>query len=485
METIENMVNFLEKRFRNDPGTCEWFSVPRALGRLQKLLELTSGDYGEDEAQELLDWSRMHSLVKVKEAAVPTQICPPQISSMELSDIKVGGKARKPDDAYYDKSEVLRERVPRGLCILQYKIGGEPGWKARIVVHAFHKFTGGLEDNDDCNTDPANFSYGKDYEVYFRQRAESAETIVCTQKINGEAAHFSAIEINGSILYCAGSKNVHMLFRNEADIELHRDSRYMWARSIAKTVLRDFNRMEEETRQMFISFLVMSKLTGVFEILSKDHEHVESLDHLSEPQMWFLGWSQGPPFDRETSNRSLLSLPPVDGYKIAEAFGLRPTPYSVIPLTSLQERIDYIHRNLYGVEGEVLMFVNEAQEVIGLVKKKSIWYICLRAIREKVKSAITSQMKSMNAKESPSTKVSKHTPSRRECKIKASVGPAWLLDFVMKPPSKFERTRYNGFRTRSNAASDLDCAPCTEEVNTRRKHSTKLTTMRGAFQSIS
>jgi len=44
-----------------------------------------------------------------------------------------------------------------------------------------------------------------------------------------------------------------------------------------------------------------------------------------------------------------------------------------------------IVRNLYNTEGRVLYFLNENNQVIGLLKKKSIWYIILRAIREKVK----------------------------------------------------------------------------------------------------
>ena len=60
---------------------------------------------------------------------------------MILCDLKVFSKSRKPDDAIYDKSETLRERVPRGLSVLRYKRGGDAEWRSRIIVHAFRKFT--------------------------------------------------------------------------------------------------------------------------------------------------------------------------------------------------------------------------------------------------------------------------------------------------------------------------------------------------------
>ena len=46
------------------------------------------------------------------------------------------------------------------------------------------------------------------------QPLEAAVSVVSTRKANGEAAHLAARCIDGRVLICAGSKNVHMLFRN-------------------------------------------------------------------------------------------------------------------------------------------------------------------------------------------------------------------------------------------------------------------------------
>jgi len=42
-------------------------------------------------------------------------------------------------------------------------------------------------------------------------------------------------------------------------------------------------------------------------------------------------------------------------------------------------------RGLQGTEGRVVYFLDKDDNVIGLLKKKSAWYIILRALREKVK----------------------------------------------------------------------------------------------------
>merc|ERR1712004_586199 len=41
----------------------------------------------------------------------------------------------------------------------------------------------------------------------------------------------------------------------------------------------------------------------------------------------------------------------------------------------------------YGYEGEVLYFLDKEDKTVGLVKKKTAWYVLCRAIREKVNAA--------------------------------------------------------------------------------------------------
>ena len=42
----------------------------------------------------------------------------------------------------------------------------------------------------------------------------------------------------------------------------------------------------------------------------------------------------------------------------------------------------------YGYEGEVLYYLDSKGQVIGLLKRKTAWYVILRAIREKASSAL-------------------------------------------------------------------------------------------------
>ena len=47
----------------------------------------------------------------------------------------------------------------------------------------------------------------------------------------------------------------------------------------------------------------------------------------------------------------------------------------------------------YGSEGEVMYFVNNKGHVIGLLKKKTAWYVLARAIREKARNAVRTFVK--------------------------------------------------------------------------------------------
>ena len=61
---------------------------------------------------------------------------------------------------------------------------------------------------------------------YFLKPFSSTARIVCTHKANGEAAHMSVRWIRDRFVICAGSKNVHCLVRNFADVGQYKDSRY-------------------------------------------------------------------------------------------------------------------------------------------------------------------------------------------------------------------------------------------------------------------
>jgi hypothetical protein len=43
-------------------------------------------------------------------------------------------------------------------------------------------------------------------------------------------------------------------------------------------------------------------------------------------------------------------------------------------------------RKGFNYEGDVLYFIDSAHNVIGLLKKKTVWYIIVRALREKIRA---------------------------------------------------------------------------------------------------
>ena len=52
----------------------------------------------------------------------------------------------------------------------------------------------------------------------------------------------------------------------------------------------------------------------------------------------------------------------------------------MIPVSEYEEKMAAIRRG-YGYEGCVLYFLDTRNHVVGLVKKKTIWYVLCRAIR--------------------------------------------------------------------------------------------------------
>lgn len=55
-----------------------------------------------------------------------------------------------------------------------------------IVIYANRKFTGNIGDEDDMQ--PEN---NDQWQKYFLKDQEEAQQVVCMEKLNGEAAHFS------------------------------------------------------------------------------------------------------------------------------------------------------------------------------------------------------------------------------------------------------------------------------------------------------
>lgn len=331
-------------------------------------------------------WCRAQTKrVSCVECDVPAGILPAKTAA-SLTDVKVGGgKKRVPDDALYNQHGDLREKVARGNTIL-YLNDKESGETSHdCLIFALKKFTGGMGDEDEQQPDT-----NKTWMDYFIAPLNKAEKVVCTMKANGEAAHFSVRWIKDRFIVCAGSKNVHLMARNAEDVAKYKDSRYLVAKTVASAVLRKLATLDAMKLQLMLSFMHHTAVTAVLEVLQPDYQHVVDLSHLKKPELQFIAFTL--PFDAETNDESLCALEPSSALRFVGDVGFDCVQHQVIPVDEAENRMEDIRRG-YNYEGEVLYFVDIHGNVIGLLKKKTAWYVLCRAIREKVSHALLDSKK--------------------------------------------------------------------------------------------
>lgn len=342
-------------------------------------------------ARDWLEWCRaQRQRVRVSEAsAVHTSLLPRGVS-MLLHDVKVGtpSKRRVPDDALYNAGPDLRRRVARGNTILEVKESGQKGGATfDCGIFALKKFTGGMGDEDEQQNDAP-----EKWMDYFLKDHTTAARVVCTLKENGEAAHMAARWVNDRFLVIAGSKNVHLVASRTDQVDQHYPGpRYQVAREVAKSALAMLDAMDPRRARALLAFLHYTRVTAVFEVLQPTYMHVVDLSHLDAPELRFITWTL--PYS-ETDERegaagvaSLSALAPDAALDLAAALGLRPVRYEVVDADAAEARMDLVRRGR-GYEGEVLYFVDDAGNTIGVLKKKTAWYVVLRALREKVAHAL-------------------------------------------------------------------------------------------------
>ena len=221
---------------------------------------------------------------------------------------------------------------------------------------------------------------------YFLKPIETTEKIICTRKANGEAAHLGIRFIQNRFVLCVGSKNVHMLISDRSDIEKYSDGRFQVARCVAEAIMNLLDSLSEASMTFLCNFMHHTRLTAVFEVLNPNTQHVEDLSHLKQTELRFISWTSSYE-DRKQNSYSYCAVNPQVGIDLARAIGFKTVQYDIIKPNSLDERMNQI-RHDYGYEGEVLYFVDSNDNVIGLLKKKTAWYVVARAIREQVANAL-------------------------------------------------------------------------------------------------
>nr|XP_045625849.1 uncharacterized protein LOC123775069 isoform X2 [Procambarus clarkii] len=316
--------------------------------------------------------------VRIVSANVPEGILPTGNPAI-LHDIRVNGHG--PDDEIYNKDSEVRKLIPRGATILEFK------GKSDVVIYANKKFTGGVGDEDEHQ--PENNDLWKQYCL---EDPSTSSKVVCMNKVNGEAAHFSGRYIEGRFYLFTGSKNVHMLIRERKDIELYDGERYTVAKVVARSLWDTLNDLDAKHRQLMFSFLHYTKCTAVCELLQPENQHIINLSHLDKPQLNVISFT---PVYSEYEESSLLALPPHHTLNLLTALGFTSPAYSIIEAKDVLQHQTKVRSELYK-EGEVLYFLNKNEETIGMAKSKTFWYIIIRALREKAVYCFTSNKKPQN-----------------------------------------------------------------------------------------
>ncbi|KAL4235361.1 hypothetical protein ACF0H5_006997 [Mactra antiquata] len=348
-------------------------------------MNISSDEIKNQELSErFLHWARQEKNLKVISADIPARILPNDYEG-RVHDVKVF-VTRGPDDSVYDNNQLIRDRVARGNSFLELTNKAPCTF---CVLQAMKKFTGGLGDDDDRES-------GDDmiWQRYFTKPIEDTKVIIATDKANGEAAHLSCIKLDNEYIMCGGSKNVHLMFRNESDIDRYVEPRYRIATEVCHTVMDFLKQMTEGDKQRLMEFLVASRYTAVFEILHPEHQHVVNLSYLKKPQLKFISWTKCE-LEASVKLAHLNIVPPHVGIEIAKCLGLDPVSYEEVTMNDLAVYIKQI-RHGCNSEGKVLYFLDNEDQVIGLLKKKTTWYIICRAIREKTKNAVLQSKKYPN-----------------------------------------------------------------------------------------
>nr|XP_053640077.1 uncharacterized protein LOC128694122 [Cherax quadricarinatus] len=165
-----------------------------------------------------------------------------------------------------------------------------------------------------------------------------------------------------------------------ADDEMYNKHAELRKMVMARAVWNKLYELESRHRHLLFSLMHHTKCTAVCEIFQPDHQHIIKLkDDLKQPQLNVISFT---PVYSENEESSLLALPPHHTLNLLSALGFATPSYSVIATEDVINHQNKVRGELHK-EGEVLYFLNKAEETIGIAKSKTFWYIMIRALREK------------------------------------------------------------------------------------------------------
>lgn len=217
--------------------------------------------------------------------------------------------------------------------------------------------------------------FGADNMVYGKGLNDDWDTIVFTEKANGEAFHVSGFRYNGNLYAIGGSKNVHILVNLDGDVDqqfLDIATRQPKRVDYATKMLKAF--LQLPGYRKVLDFCVENGTTFVGEYINPEHEHI--VDYDREHILFFA----------ITKPDSLYTwCSPVEAQQIFEDLGVE----AVEAIVGNRQTIDAIKLDFYNrknSEGSVIYYVTGGQTTY-MQKYKNKQYTVLRTIREMYKSS--------------------------------------------------------------------------------------------------
>jgi hypothetical protein len=270
--------------------------------------------------------------------------------SYKVGSFNSKGKLRYgPDDGVYTNQPFLLEHLPRGCVFVNNE----------LALFGNRKFFGRQVGDDDDS-------------VQVQRVPEAATHFVRTRKANGELAQV-AMHPTSADTWIVGSKNRKVAVASLDEVEQFAGTQaYSFAVEMARAWFRTLEEMGAGRVRTLQRLLRTTRLTLNFEFECPAHQHIVPLH---EERLVLIGLSS-----IYTTAQPLLVA------ALASYFELEcvvPKQYQKLPLSSLDEDAAEIAAE-WESEGAVLVLLDDAERVVSLMKVKAQYYICLRAIREKL-----------------------------------------------------------------------------------------------------
>ena len=317
--------------------------------------------------------------------SIPSNILPPNKVGF-ICDINViiSNKFKKrynhfTDDYVYYNNLNVQKHIPRGLTICQI-MSKDKEEKEReefheICIYSNRKFAGVTDEDDDDKSHQEQD--GRKYFLQGIEKEKGGGKIVAMEKINGEALHFSGRYLLDKFYYFVGSKRNHIMISDKDDIEFYTNERHEHAKKFAQSLMKKLQQLPVIKLKILQELLHYTKVTVTCEILQPSYQHVVQILG-EEDKIVFLNFS-ALPHDAE----SLTAFPPHIACKVMDALNFTSANCEMVDTVEERSIIEKV-RSKENSEGSVLYYLNENYQTIGFLKLKTEWYICLRALREKL-----------------------------------------------------------------------------------------------------